>query len=138
MCGAPELLRLLGMVFHPCQLPSSLLRQSHKLVICINTASLCPPAQHISDLCFEVFLLQSQGKKVALEWTATGQLDQPPAQTWAGFRIASEPLQVGIYKLQEQVHSLLEYISLGLPTLLAKKLGFALFFKPSHEQMGDI
>lgn len=67
-----------------------------------------------------------------------GQLDQPPAQTWVGFRITSEPLQVDIYKLQEQVHGLLEYVSLGLPTLLAKKLGFALLFKPSHEQVGDI
>lgn len=70
MCGAPELLGLLGMLFHPCQLPSSFLRQSHRLVICVNTASACPSAQHISDLCFEVFLLQSQGKKVALEQTA--------------------------------------------------------------------
>lgn len=91
----------------------------------------------ISDLCSEVFLLQNQGKKVAWERTAMGQLDQPPAQAWEGFRITSEPLQVDIYS-KNRVHRLLEYTSLGLPTLLAKKLEFALFFKPSHEQVGDI
>lgn len=125
MDGLPGDLSCWGSQHVISPLPASLcpvLRQTRRLVICISTASPCPSAQHISVLCVEAFLLDSHRKEVTLERTAVGHLDQPPAQSQAGFRITSGPFLADIFKnLQEQrLHSLFEYLS-GLTCFLGKE-----------------
>lgn len=98
----------------------------------VHLHSMSPPCGLRHSCC------RITGKKLTLERTAAGHLDQPPAQSGQGSGLPQGHFWLIFLKISKnQDYIASQSISLGLPMLLTNKLGFALFFNPSHEQVGD-